>query len=181
MDLAACYECNIVARALQDQDQYIADPKKFAVWNCDQASKNVDCYGCQELGAAFTYGFPVFEGLLAFSQFRPDLMIHLSFGAEDCSQYLRVVSESPDDCYRSLHFLHVGSEPDPYRAIGVLPEAQIDLQLIRGWLQACEHGHSGVCHPMADPWTLIPPASGLLFIDVFHRFLVEQACTSMDC
>lgn len=51
----------------------------------------------------------------------------------------------------------------------------IDLRIIKRWARDCDIEHSGFCHAITDPWKTIPPATGLLLIDVERQCLVRQS------
>lgn len=52
---------------------------------------------------------------------------------------------------------------------------QIDRNLVKHWIDQCDQNHAGTCHTITEPWAIVAPATGLLFINLERRCLDFQS------
>ena len=98
-----------------------------------------------------------------YSSSLDDLKVCLYFADSAFEGYWHVTLYSPNkehlDCGVRLGFVAARNEAS-------LQARTIDLGIIKQWARDCDTEHAGFCHSITNLWKTIPPATGLLLIDV---------------
>jgi hypothetical protein len=141
-------------------------------WNFVKARRN-NCETCRALVAALT------EYDNAPEILEMDDLVGLIEFNDELNAWTIDVHKKPYECSNdelaTVCLVHKAPRPNVSRGIGRSVDArQINIDLLREWVQTCDKDHAGHCHTFSDPWASIERSSDLRFIDVENECLVRQ-------
>jgi hypothetical protein len=142
-------------------------------WNFVKARQN-NCRTCRALVAALT-GYDNAAEILKMDDLVGVIQFNDEWDAWTIDVYKKPYDISSVEELAVLGLVYKAPNPNVSRGIGRSVDArQINIDLLREWVQTCDKEHAGHCHTFSDPWASIERSSDLRFIDVENKCLVRQ-------